>query len=128
MTQMMERINFVMGNVCDRFDKVERCGNEVGTTTQNVRKVGAEPKANSGSRAERLRWADFEEGVDDIGDGGFEDKTRGHREGFQQLRNQRDFGKRTRGQLGQRGNFHNVGGHDDLDGDSDAIKLKIPSF
>jgi hypothetical protein len=32
MTQMMERINFVMGNVCDRFDKVERCGNEAGTT------------------------------------------------------------------------------------------------
>jgi len=34
-----------------------------------VRKVGAEPKANSGSRAEKPRWAnyeDFEEEVDDI--------------------------------------------------------------
>jgi hypothetical protein len=43
-----------------------------------VRKLGSEPKANSGSRAERLRWADyedFEEAVDDIGDGGFEDEA-----------------------------------------------------
>jgi hypothetical protein len=34
----------------------------------------------------------------------------------------------TRGQFGQRENFLNVGGHVDLDGDLDAIKLKIPSF
>ena len=51
MTQMMERMNFVMGNVCDRLDRVEKHGNEAGTSTQNVRKLGAEPKANSGSRA-----------------------------------------------------------------------------
>ena len=30
---------------------MEKRGNEDGTSTQNVRKVGAEPKANSGSRA-----------------------------------------------------------------------------
>jgi hypothetical protein len=46
-----------------------------------VRKVGAKPKANSGSRAERARWfdyKDFEKDVNDIGDGGFEDETIGH--------------------------------------------------
>ena len=80
MTQMMERMNFVMGNVCDRLDRVEKRGNEAGTSTQNVRKLGAKPKANNGSRAERPRWADyedFEEAVDDIGDGGFEDEAIG---------------------------------------------------
>ncbi|KAL9350767.1 hypothetical protein Peur_058022 [Populus x canadensis] len=90
MTQMMERMNFVMGNVCDTLDRVEKHGNDAGTSTQNVRKLGAEPKANNGSRAERPRWADyedFEEAVDDIGDGGFEDKAIGHREGFRQPRN-----------------------------------------
>ena len=43
-----------------------------------MRKVGAEPKVNKGSRAERPRQADygdFIEGVDDIGDGGFEDEN-----------------------------------------------------
>jgi hypothetical protein len=34
---------------------------------------------------------DFEEDVDDIGDGGFKDETIGHREGFWQPRNPRDF-------------------------------------
>ncbi|KAL3567897.1 hypothetical protein D5086_030548 [Populus alba] len=84
-----------------------------------------------GSRAERPRWADyedFEEAVDDIGDGGFEDEAIGHREGFGKPRNRRDFGNRTRGQFGQRENFCSVGGHADLDGDLDSIKLKIPSF
>jgi hypothetical protein len=69
MMQMMERMNFVMGNVCDRLDRVEKRGNEAGTSTQNVRKLGAEPKANNGSRVERPRWADYEdfkEAVDDI--------------------------------------------------------------
>ena len=42
----------MMGNVCDRLDRVERHGSEAGTSTQDVRKDGAEPKANSGSRAE----------------------------------------------------------------------------
>ena len=37
-------------------------------------KVGAEPKAKSGSRAERPRWVDYEEDVDDIGDGDFENE------------------------------------------------------
>ena len=68
----------VMGNVCDILDWVEKRGNEAGTSTKDVRKLGAEPKANSGSRAERPRWVDYEdfkEDVDDIGDGGFEDET-----------------------------------------------------
>jgi len=85
MTQMMESMNFVMGNVCDRLDRVEKHCNEAGTSTQNMRKLGAEPKANNGSRAERPRWVDyedFEEAIDDIGDGGFEDEAIGHREGF----------------------------------------------
>jgi hypothetical protein len=50
-----------------------------------VRKVGAESKANSGSRVERPRWADYEdfkEDVDDIGDGGFKDETMSHWQGF----------------------------------------------
>ena len=77
------------------------------TSTQNGRNLGAEPKANSGSRAERARWADyedFEEAVDDIGDGGFEDEAIGHREGFRQPRNRRDYRNKTRGQFGQREN------------------------
>jgi predicted metal-dependent TIM-barrel fold hydrolase len=86
---MMERMNFVMRNVCDRLDRVEKYGSEAGTSTQDVRKVGVEPKANSDSMAERPRVADykdFEEDVDDIGDGGFEDETIGHWECFQQPR------------------------------------------
>jgi hypothetical protein len=63
-----------------------------------------------------------------FGDGGFEDETIGHLEGFQQPRNRRDFGNRTRGQFDQWGNFYSVGGHDDLDGDLDTIQLKITSF
>jgi hypothetical protein len=27
---MMERVNFVMRNVCDRLEKVEKYGNEIG--------------------------------------------------------------------------------------------------
>ena len=50
-----------MGNVCDRLDRVEKRGDEVGISTQNVRKLGAEPKANNGSRAKRPRWADYED-------------------------------------------------------------------
>jgi hypothetical protein len=38
MTQMMKRVNFMMGNVCDRLDRVEKRGNEAGTSTQDVRK------------------------------------------------------------------------------------------
>ena len=34
---------------------------------------------------------DFEEDVDDNGDGGFKDETIGHREGFRQSKNRRDF-------------------------------------
>ena len=102
-----------------------------GTSTQDIRKFRAEWKANSGSRVERPRWVDyddFKEDIDDIGDGGFEDEAIGHQEGFRQPRNRRDFGNRTRGQFGQRENFCGVGGHADLDGDLDAIKLKIHSF
>jgi hypothetical protein len=86
MTKMMERMNSVMGNVCDRLEKVGKQGNVAGTCTQDVRKVGAEPKSKSDSGAERPRWADYEDfevDVDDIVDGGFKDETTGHREGFQ---------------------------------------------
>jgi len=91
---MMERMNFMMGNVCDRLEKVGKHGNVAGTCTQDVRKVGAESKSNNGSEAERPRWADyedFEEDVDDIHDGGFKDETIGHREAFRQPRNRSDF-------------------------------------
>jgi hypothetical protein len=116
MMQMMKLMNFVMGNVCDRLDRVKIHSNEADTSTQDVRKVGAEPKANSGSRAERARWADYEdfkEDIDDIGDGGFEDEVIGHQQGFRHPRNRRDFRNRTRSQFGQRGNLRSVGGHDD---------------
>jgi hypothetical protein len=59
-----------------------------------VRKFGAQHKSNNGSGAERPRWVDcedFEEDVDDIGDDGFKDEIIGHREGFWQPRNQRNF-------------------------------------
>jgi len=49
---------------------VEKCGNDAGTSTQDIRKLGAKLKENSGSGAKRPRWADyedFEEDVDDIG-------------------------------------------------------------
>jgi hypothetical protein len=94
MTKMMERMNFMMGNVCDRLEKVGKHGNVAGTCTQDMSKVGAQHKSNNGSGAERLRWADyedFEEDADDIGDDGFKDEIISHREGFWQPRNQRDF-------------------------------------
>jgi hypothetical protein len=94
MTKMMERMNSVLGNMCDRLEKVGKQGNVAGTCIQDVRKVGAEPKSNNDSGAERPRWADcedFEVEVDDIVAGGSKDETIGHREGFWQLRNQRDF-------------------------------------
>ena len=93
MTKMMERMNFMMGNVCDRLEKVAKHGNVAGCT-QDVRKVGAELKSNHGSGVERLKWddyEDFEQDVDDNGDGGFKDETIGYREGFWQPSNRRDF-------------------------------------
>jgi hypothetical protein len=94
MTKMMERMNFVTGNVYDRLEKVGKYGNMAGTCNQDVRKFGAESKSNNGSGAERPRWVDYadsEEDIDDIGDGGFKDETIGHWEGFWQPRNRRDF-------------------------------------
>jgi hypothetical protein len=70
---------------------VGKHGNVARTCTQDVRKVGAQHKSNNGSGAEKSRWADYEEDVDDIGDGGFKDEIIGHREGFWQPRNQSDF-------------------------------------
>jgi len=89
MTKITKRMNFVMGNLCDRLEMVGKHGNVAGACTPDVRKVGAQPKSNNDSGAERPRWAnyaDYEEDVDDIGDGGFKDKTIGHREGFWQPR------------------------------------------
>jgi hypothetical protein len=94
MTKMMERMNSVMRNVCDRLEKVGKQGNVARTCTQDVRKVEAEPKSNNDSGVERLRWADygdFEVDVDDIVDGGFKDETIGHQEGFRQPINRRGF-------------------------------------
>ena len=45
-----------------------------------MRKVGAELKSNHGSGVERPKWddyKDFEEDVDDNGEGGFKDETIG---------------------------------------------------
>jgi hypothetical protein len=90
MTKMMERMNLMMGNVCNILEKVGKHGNVAGKCTQDVRKVGAQHKSNNGNGAERPRWADYED-VDDIGDDGFKDETIGYWEGFWQSRNQRDF-------------------------------------
>jgi hypothetical protein len=93
MTKIMERMNSMMGNVCGRLEKVGKQGKVVGTCTQDVRKVGTKPKSNNDSGAKRTKWADcedFKEDVDDIVDGGFKEET-GHRKGFRQLRNRRDF-------------------------------------
>jgi hypothetical protein len=93
MTKMMERMNFVMGNVCDRLEKVGKQGNMAGTCNQDVRKVRAELKSNNGNGVERPRWDDYDdfEDIDDIGDGGFKDETISHQEGFWQPRNRRNF-------------------------------------
>ena len=94
MTKMMERMNFTMGNVCDKLEKVAKHGNMAGICTQDVRKVGAKLKSNHSSGAERPKWddyEDFEENIDDNGDGGFKDEIIDYREGFRQPRNQKDF-------------------------------------
>jgi hypothetical protein len=46
----------VMANVCDRLEKVGKHGNMAGTCTQDMRKVGAEPKSNNGSGVEKPSW------------------------------------------------------------------------
>jgi len=74
MTTMMETMNFMMGNVCDRFEKVGKHGHMARTCTQDVRKVGAQHKSNNDSGAERPRWADYKENVDDIGANDFKDE------------------------------------------------------
>ena len=56
MMKMIERMNFMMGNVCDTLEKVGKYGNVAGICTQDVRKVGAELKLNNGGEAERPRW------------------------------------------------------------------------
>lgn len=48
--------------------------------------------------------------------------------GFWYPINQRDFENTTWGRFGQRGNYHNFRGQDDVDGDLDVIKQKIPTF
>jgi hypothetical protein len=66
MTTMMEMMNFVMGNMCDRLERVEKHGNEAGTSTQDVRMVRADSKSNNGSRTERLGWVDYEDFKKDV--------------------------------------------------------------
>ena len=55
MRKMMERMNFVMGNVCDRLDRVEKCGNEANISIYDARKVCVEPKSNNVKRVEKTR-------------------------------------------------------------------------
>jgi hypothetical protein len=45
----MKRVNFVIGNICDKLEKFKKRGNEAGTSTQDVRKVGADLKLNNGA-------------------------------------------------------------------------------
>jgi hypothetical protein len=51
----------------------------------------------------------------------------GHQEGFRQPRNRRDFGNRTRGQFGQRGNLRSVEGHDDSYSEAKKMEDDIDS-
>ena len=53
-------MNFVMGNVCDKLDRVEKHGNEANTSTYDATKVRVKPKSNNGSISKRLRWANNE--------------------------------------------------------------------
>ena len=55
-TKMM---NFMMGNMCDKLDKVDKDGNIDGTSTLDARKVRAELKSNNGSRAKMPRCDDY---------------------------------------------------------------------
>jgi hypothetical protein len=48
LTKIMKRVNFMMGNMCDKLEKVEKHGNKVDTSTQDVRKVGVDLKSNNG--------------------------------------------------------------------------------
>jgi len=113
-------------NLSSKLQAMTR-GIEAGTRTQDVMKIGAESKANNDSRAKK-------------GQGGLVMRILRRMlmilvmmvlrmrplaigKVFGNLR-----GNFYRGQFGRRGNFCSVGGHDDLDGDLDAIKLKIPSF
>ena len=103
---------------------------KLGISTHDARHVWVELKSNNGSKSEKPRWIDYEayEDTDDIDDDGFEDETIGHNEGFWQPRNRREFRNRARGQFKKRGNICNFRGHDDIDGNLDAIKLKIHIF
>ena len=58
---MMERMNFVMGNVCDRLEKVGKHDNVLEHSL-------AESKSRSGSRVERPRWAGYEDFKEDVDD------------------------------------------------------------
>ena len=89
LTKIMKRVNFMMGNMCDKLEKVEKHGNKVDTSTQDVRKVGVDLKSNNGwpERPKSNDYDDFEENVDNFDDGDFKDETIGRRGGFWKLRN-----------------------------------------
>jgi len=56
--KMMDRMNSVMGNVCDRLEKVGKQGNVARTCTQDVRKVGAELDADQPyTKCNHANWA-----------------------------------------------------------------------
>jgi hypothetical protein len=68
MTKMMERMNFVMGNVCDRLEKVGKHDNVLEHVPKTRERLGAESKSSSGSRVERPRWAGYEDFKEDVDD------------------------------------------------------------
>jgi hypothetical protein len=68
MTKMMERMNFVMGNVCDRLEKVGKHDNVLEHVPKTRQRLGAESKSRSGSRVERPRWAGYEDFKEDVDD------------------------------------------------------------
>ena len=76
----------MMGNICDKLNRVEKHGSEVSTSTYDARKLWVEPKSNNNNRIERPRRVDYEaleEDIVDIGGvGDFKDETIGHKEGF----------------------------------------------
>jgi hypothetical protein len=93
-----------------------------------VRKVGADPNSNNGKKPKWADYEDFMEDVDDFDDGGFEDEIIGHRKVFGSLETEGILGILPRANSIRKGNFRNFEGHDDVDGDLDAIKLKIHTF
>ena len=48
-------MNLVMGNVCDRLDRMEKLGNKASISTYDARKVWVELKSNNDSKAKKAK-------------------------------------------------------------------------